>query len=70
MQEIISSQEGISTSMANLLESLASHYDEMAKALKETESGEVFTEEDLQSTNSCFPSLPRLIYLSDEPGYG
>ena len=34
--------------MASHLESLASHYDQMAGALRESEAGEVFSEEDLQ----------------------
>jgi hypothetical protein len=34
--------------MAGHLESLASHYDQMAGALRESEAGEVFSEEDLQ----------------------
>lgn len=38
--------------MAALLENLASHYDGMASALRETEleKGEVFSEEDMQGS--------------------
>jgi len=39
--------------MAGVLENLASHYDNMAGALRETEKGEVFGDEDLQSKRSC-----------------
>jgi len=39
--------------MAGVLENLASHYDNMAGALRETEKGEVFGDEDLQSKLSC-----------------
>jgi len=33
--------------MASVLENLASHYENMATALKESENGEAFTEEEL-----------------------
>lgn len=49
VQQIIIAQEQLINSMAGLLENLASHYDGMASALKDTEKGEVFSEEDLQS---------------------
>ena len=45
----MTAQEQLVTSMAGLLENLANHYDGMASALKDTENGEVFSEEDLQS---------------------
>jgi hypothetical protein len=35
--------------MAGLLVNLASHYDQMARALKDTESGEVFSEGEMWS---------------------
>jgi autophagy-related protein 17 len=44
----LQSQAEVSTHMAGHLESLASHYDQMAGALRESEAGEVFSEEDLQ----------------------
>lgn len=47
----LESQAEVSTHMAELLESLASHYDAMAAALRESESGEGgFGEEDLHGT--------------------
>jgi autophagy-related protein 17 len=48
INDILESQAKVSTHMANHLESLASHYDQMAGALRESEAGEVFSEEDLQ----------------------
>jgi autophagy-related protein 17 len=48
IDSIIQSQAEVSTHMASHLESLASHYDQMAGALRESEAGEVFSEEDLQ----------------------
>jgi autophagy-related protein 17 len=45
---ILESQAEVSTHMANHLESLAAHYDQMAGALRESEAGEVFSEDDLQ----------------------
>lgn len=48
IEDIVSSQDGILNSMAVHLESLASHYDQMAGALRESEAGETFSEEDLQ----------------------
>ena len=38
--------------MAGLLVNLASHYDQMAGALKDTESGEVFSEGEMWSKAS------------------
>src|ERR1700722_3194860 len=46
--DIITSQEKLSASMESHLESLAAHYDQMAGALRESEAGEIFSEEDLQ----------------------
>lgn len=38
--------------MASVLETLASHYDNMANTLKELDNGEVFGEEDWRSAFS------------------
>jgi autophagy-related protein 17 len=46
--DILTAQENVSTTMAHRLESLAAHYDQMAVALRESEAGEAFSEEDLQ----------------------
>ena len=54
IDNILESQAKVSTHMANHLESLASHYDQMAGALRESEAGEVFSEEDLQGLSTPF----------------
>lgn len=48
IESILESQAEVSTHMAVHLESLASHYGQMAGALRENEAGEIFNEEDLQ----------------------
>jgi hypothetical protein len=48
IEKILASQDTLITSMAGHLESLAAHYDQMAGALRESEAGEAFSEEDLQ----------------------
>lgn len=52
VQDIIIAQEKLVRSMASVLENLASHYDNMATALKESENGEAFTEEELFGESS------------------
>ncbi len=49
--------------MANLLESLATHYEQMDTALKDTETGEIFSEGDLQRASAHF-SLPNISQFS------
>ena len=58
----MSSQMDVSTEMARLLESLAVHYGQMAAALKDSEAGESFSEEDLQGKYEVrtFMALPTL----------
>jgi len=48
VDKVLSSQMDVSIDMARHLESLAAHYDQMAAALKGSEAGEAFSEEDLQ----------------------
>ena len=48
IDKILSSQMDVSIDMARHLESLATHYDQMVVALKDSEAGETFSEEDLQ----------------------
>ena len=48
IEKILSSQTDVSTDMAHHLESLTAHYDQMVVALKDSEAGETFSEEDLQ----------------------
>ena len=47
---IFDSQDAISSKMAEQLESLAHHYDNMSNALHDFEAGEEFSEEDMQGT--------------------
>lgn len=48
IKDIFAKQESVSANMAHHLESLTSHYDQMAGALKDHEAGEEFLEDDLQ----------------------
>jgi len=48
VEEILAAQDTISTTMAQHLESLTSHYGQMATALQESEAGEAFSQEDLR----------------------
>lgn len=50
VEETLAAQDKRSTSMAAHLESLASHYDQMASALRESEAGEEFSDEDIHGT--------------------
>jgi len=47
----LATQDKSSTSMAAHLESLASHYDQMASALRESEAGEEFSDEDIHGVS-------------------
>lgn len=49
VQDILIAEDTVIASMAEKLESLAGHYDGMAAALKDSEAGEVFGDEDLES---------------------
>jgi autophagy-related protein 17 len=59
--DMITSQESTSTVMAQHLESLAQHYDQMASALHDSEAGEDFGEEDLQAMNRDTEELPAIM---------
>ena len=52
VEETLAAQDKGSTSMAAHLESLASHYDQMAAALRESEAGEEFSDEDIHGAHS------------------
>jgi autophagy-related protein 17 len=52
VEETLAAQDKRSTSMAIHLESLASHYDQMASALRESEAGEEFSDEDIHGTST------------------
>ncbi|TFK27121.1 hypothetical protein FA15DRAFT_666617 [Coprinopsis marcescibilis] len=66
MQEAVVVQDNIVASMAEKLESLAGHYDQMAGALKDSEAGEGFSEEDLQAMNRDTEELPIIMGELDE----
>ncbi|KDR78886.1 hypothetical protein GALMADRAFT_244529 [Galerina marginata CBS 339.88] len=66
VQAIVIDQERLVNTMATLLENLASHYDGMASALKDTENGEVFTDEDLQIMNRDTEELPVIMKELEE----
>lgn len=73
---LLSSQEKTTMGMAKHLESLASHYDQMANALHDSESGISHSEEEMHGRHNGFAS-PRfeVIYTntklcSDASGYG
>jgi len=51
IEKILSSQTDVSVEMARHLGSLTAHYDQMAIALKDSEAGETFSEEDFQAMN-------------------
>lgn len=52
IQEVIGLQEATSITMARHLESLAQHYGQMQDALRDSEAGEVYAEEDMQGTEA------------------
>ncbi|CAK5268746.1 unnamed protein product [Mycena citricolor] len=58
---LIMNQDNTITVMARHLESLAAHYEQMAIALNDHESGEPFGEEDLQAMNRDTDELPSII---------
>ncbi|KAH7884531.1 autophagy-related protein 17 [Phlebopus sp. FC_14] len=57
----LSAQEKTTTEMAERLESLTSHYEQMAGALHDSEAGIVFSEEDLQDMNRDTDELPSIM---------
>jgi len=61
MTILLRQQEDTSTTMANHLESLAAHYDQMATALKEKEAGEELSEQDMEVFVRDTAELPAII---------
>ncbi|KAF5359683.1 hypothetical protein D9756_003340 [Leucocoprinus leucothites] len=61
-------QDNVATTMASLLESLASHYEQMDSALKETEAGETFSEEDLLQMHRDVEELPAILSEIEQSG--
>lgn len=48
IQDIFASQATVSEEMASHLEALANHYEQMSSGLRDSEAGEVFSDDDLQ----------------------
>lgn len=48
IERFIAPQDSAKVCMAGHLESLAAHYDQMVNALRESEAGDAFSEDDLQ----------------------
>lgn len=48
IEGLIASQDSAKVGMAGHLESLAAHYDQMVNALRESEAGDAFSDDDLQ----------------------
>lgn len=57
VQDTVSSQENLVRSMASVLVNLVGHYENMANTLKESESGVVYTDEELVGKFACFGQL-------------
>ncbi|KAF5392168.1 hypothetical protein D9757_001415 [Collybiopsis confluens] len=51
IESLINTQDLAKVGMAGHLESLTAHYDQMANALRESEAGDVFNEDDLQGAS-------------------
>ncbi|KDQ59057.1 hypothetical protein JAAARDRAFT_127658 [Jaapia argillacea MUCL 33604] len=66
IQQILESQHASSTTMARHLESLAAHFEQMSNALRESEEGEVFGEEDFLEMNRDTEELPAIISELEE----
>ncbi|KAI0033079.1 autophagy protein Apg17-domain-containing protein [Vararia minispora EC-137] len=58
---ILTSQDNVSESMAQQLESLAQHYDQMERSLSDSEAGHVFEADDLMEMNRDTEELPVII---------
>ncbi|KAF8626129.1 hypothetical protein AX15_005077 [Amanita polypyramis BW_CC] len=64
IQLCLSDQDAMKASMAARLEDLARHYDQMANALREAETGpepDIFSEEDIKEMNRDADELPAII---------
>ncbi|KAF9453428.1 hypothetical protein P691DRAFT_719521 [Macrolepiota fuliginosa MF-IS2] len=61
-------QDAVAASMAGLLESLASHYEQIDTALKDTEAGEIFGEDDHQQMYRDVEELPAILSELEDNG--
>ncbi|KAF8896239.1 autophagy-related protein 17 [Infundibulicybe gibba] len=66
VEGMLTVQDTARTSMAVHLESLASHFEQMAGALQDSEAGETFSEEDLQDMNRDTEELPSIMAELEE----
>ncbi|KAG9314846.1 hypothetical protein JVU11DRAFT_3942 [Chiua virens] len=61
IQSLLASQESTTTEMAGHLESLASHYEQMADALHDSEAGTSHSEEEMQAIHRDTEELPAIM---------
>ncbi|KAJ4479988.1 autophagy-related protein 17 [Lentinula aciculospora] len=61
IEQLITGQDSAQVGMAGHLESLAAHYDQMGNALRESEAGDAFSEDDLQDMNRDTEELPSIL---------
>ncbi|KAF9267782.1 hypothetical protein L218DRAFT_919469 [Marasmius fiardii PR-910] len=66
IEQLFHHQDSVTVPMARHLESLASHYDQMASALHDSEAGEVFSVEDVQQMNRDTDELPSIMAELEE----
>ncbi|KAI3615059.1 kinase activator [Moniliophthora roreri] len=66
MEQLLHEQDTVMVSMARHLESLASHYEQMANALHESEAGEAYSEEDVEQMNRDTDELPSIMKELEE----
>ncbi|KAL0580950.1 Autophagy-related protein 17 [Marasmius crinis-equi] len=66
IEQLFHHQNSVTVPMARHLESLASHYDQMATALHDSEAGEVFSDEDVQQMNRDTDELPSIMTELEE----
>ncbi|KAE9401499.1 hypothetical protein BT96DRAFT_964986 [Gymnopus androsaceus JB14] len=66
IEQLITSQDAAKVGMAGHLESLAAHYDQMVNALRESEAGDAFSEDDLQDMNRDTEELPSILTELEE----
>ncbi|KAF9061421.1 autophagy-related protein 17 [Rhodocollybia butyracea] len=66
IEQLITSQDSAKVGMASHLESLAAHYDQMVNAMRESEAGDAFSEDDLQDMNRDTEELPSILAELEE----
>ncbi|KAG7089557.1 hypothetical protein E1B28_011229 [Marasmius oreades] len=66
IEQLFHNQDSVTVPMARHLESLASHYDQMASALRDSEAGDVFSDEDVQQMNRDTDELPSIMAELEE----